>query len=242
MAAFLLEKDGFRSSLKEGRKKAGLLSSQTGSCHSGGRFRNEGGSSRWRGWGGAWSLCSPTLEKDTFCEPFFVSDCVRFLLCTHVNTLTRSRLLKVEVKSLSRVWLSATPWTVAYQAPQSMEFSRQEYWSRLPFPSPGDLPNPGIESGSPTLQADALLFTYKWHGLPTWDTTSGEGSFTERSHIYISVGVGFGVLFFDTFPPTDTPPRAPPAPAPGMLCAWDLKLANWNCFILASLGFFGHRS
>ena len=49
----------------------------------------------------------------------------------------------------------ATPWTVAYQAPQSMEFSRQEYWSALPFPPPRDLPNLGIEPGSPTLQADA---------------------------------------------------------------------------------------
>ena len=64
--------------------------------------------------------------------------------------------IRSEVKSLSRVRLFATTWTVAYQAPQSMEFSRQEYWSRLPFPSPGDLPNPGIEPGSPTLQADAL--------------------------------------------------------------------------------------
>ena len=51
---------------------------------------------------------------------------------------------------------SATPWTVAYQAPQSTDFSRQEYWSGLPFPSPGDLPDPGIEPGSPALQADAL--------------------------------------------------------------------------------------
>ena len=49
-----------------------------------------------------------------------------------------------------------SPWTGAYQAPPSMEFSRQEYWSGLPFPSPGDLPNPGIEPRSPTLQADAL--------------------------------------------------------------------------------------
>ena len=56
-----------------------------------------------------------------------------------------------EVKSLSRVRLSATPRTVAYQAPLSMEFSRQEYWSELPFPSPGDLPDPGIEPGSPAL-------------------------------------------------------------------------------------------
>ena len=60
------------------------------------------------------------------------------------------------MKLLSCVRLSATPWTVAYQAPQSMEFSRQEYWSGLPFPSPGDLPNPGMEPGSPTLQAGAL--------------------------------------------------------------------------------------
>ena len=57
---------------------------------------------------------------------------------------------------LSHVRLFATPWTVACQAPPSMGFSRQEYWSGLPFPSPGDLSNPGIEPGSPALQADAL--------------------------------------------------------------------------------------
>ena len=51
---------------------------------------------------------------------------------------------------------SATPWTVAYKASPSMGFSRQEYWSRLPLPSPGDLPDPGIEPGSSTLQADTL--------------------------------------------------------------------------------------
>ena len=52
---------------------------------------------------------------------------------------------------------SATPWTVACQAPLSMEFSRQEYWSGLPFPSLGDLPDPGIEPESPALQKDSLL-------------------------------------------------------------------------------------
>ena len=57
---------------------------------------------------------------------------------------------------LSRVQLFATPWTVTYQAPLSMGFSRYEYWNGLPFPSPGDLPNPWIESVSPSLQADAL--------------------------------------------------------------------------------------
>ena len=64
--------------------------------------------------------------------------------------------LEEEVKLLSHVWLFATRWTVAYQASLSMGFSRQEYWSGLPFPSPGDLPDPGIEPGSPTLEADAL--------------------------------------------------------------------------------------
>ena len=56
-----------------------------------------------------------------------------------------------EVKLLSHVRLFATPWTVAYHAPPSMGFSRQEYWNGLPFPSPEDLPNPGIEPGSPAL-------------------------------------------------------------------------------------------
>ena len=51
---------------------------------------------------------------------------------------------------------SDIPWTVARQAPLSMEFSRQEYWNGLPFPTPGDLPNPGIEPRSPALQVDSL--------------------------------------------------------------------------------------
>ena len=62
----------------------------------------------------------------------------------------------MKVKSLSRVRLFATPWTIAHQAFLSMGFSRQEYWSGLPFPSLGDLPDPGIEPRSPALQADAL--------------------------------------------------------------------------------------
>ena len=60
------------------------------------------------------------------------------------------------MKSLSCVQLFVTPWTVAYQAPLSMGFSRQEYWNGLPFLSPGDLPDPEIKPGSPALQADAL--------------------------------------------------------------------------------------
>ena len=65
-------------------------------------------------------------------------------------------LLTYEVKSLSCVRLCGTPWTVAYRAPPSMGFSRQEYWSGLPFPSPRDLPNPGIKPRPPALQTDAL--------------------------------------------------------------------------------------
>ena len=77
---------------------------------------------------------------------FSVSHCVYVCVCVCV---------KVKVKSLSCVSLFAVPWTVAYQAPPSMGFSRQEYWSGLPFPSPGDLPNSGIKPWSPTSQADA---------------------------------------------------------------------------------------
>ena len=64
--------------------------------------------------------------------------------------------VKVKVKSLSRIWLFVTPWTVAYQAPPSMGFPKQEYWSGLLFSSPRDLPGQGIEPGSPALQAHAL--------------------------------------------------------------------------------------
>ena len=71
-------------------------------------------------------------------------------------TLPTKVLLVKKEKSLSHVQLFVTPWTVAYQAPQSMKFSRQEYWSGLPSPSPGDLPNPGIKPGPPALQADNL--------------------------------------------------------------------------------------
>ena len=62
----------------------------------------------------------------------------------------------MKVKLLTHVWLFAVPWTAAYQTPLFMEFSKQEYWSGLPFPSPGDLPSPRVKPRSPTLQADAL--------------------------------------------------------------------------------------
>ena len=77
--------------------------------------------------------------------------------------LIRSPPLKVKVKSLSHIPLFVTPWTVAYQSLPSMGFSRQEYWSGLPFTSPGDLPNPGIQPWSPALQT---LYCLSHQGSP----------------------------------------------------------------------------
>ena len=81
----------------------------------------------------------------------------------------------VKVKLLSHIRLFATLWTVSYQASLSMGFSKQEYWSGLPFPSPGDLPDPGIEPESPTLEAGAL--TSEPPGKP-------------RSYYYSHLGAG----------------------------------------------------
>ena len=86
----------------------------------------------------------------------------------HLNTFLKENIhlwldarplmtVQQKVKLLSCVRLFATAWTVAHQAPPSLDLSRQEYWSRLPLPSPGDLPSPGIEPRSPALQADTLL-------------------------------------------------------------------------------------
>ena len=68
-----------------------------------------------------------------------------------------------------------TPWTVAYQASPSKGFSRQEYCNGLPFPSPGDLPDPGIEPGSPTLEADAL----------TSEPPIGEKNLKKNGYMYV---------------------------------------------------------
>ena len=73
-----------------------------------------------------------------------------FKTTTKKMQLIKSMKVKVKMKSLSHVQLFATPWTGAYQDPMSMGFSRQEYWSGLPFPSSGDLPDPGIKPRSPT--------------------------------------------------------------------------------------------
>ena len=81
---------------------------------------------------------------------------------------------------LNRVFFE-TPWTVACQAPLSMGFSRQEYWRGLPFPSPGDLPDPGIEARYPAVQADSLTT-----GLPGKHVDLGKGSFKAQTRWLIS--------------------------------------------------------
>ena len=70
---------------------------------------------------------------------------------TGMNAEWETHKVCMHAQSLSRVWLFVTTWTGAHQAPLSMEFSRQEYWSGLPLPTPGNLPNPGIEPVSSAL-------------------------------------------------------------------------------------------
>ena len=100
---------------------------------------------------------SPALQADALTsEPH--QGRVFLGVCKFPNQIpdTYSSYCEVNWNLLSCVWLFVTLWTVACQAPLSMGFSRQEYWSGLPFPSPGNLPGSGIKPRSPTLQADAL--------------------------------------------------------------------------------------
>ena len=95
------------------------------------------------------------LGKLYYPLPCFILYSKAKLFCYSRYLLTSHFCIPVPYDQKS-VQLLATPWTVAHQAPLLMGFSRQEYWSGLPFPSPGDLPNPGIEPGSPALQVDTL--------------------------------------------------------------------------------------
>ena len=116
-------------------------------------------------------------DKVSFSDCYYFHDCTVFFIWsnidlqhyvgfhfneyTHTHTHTHTH---VKVKSLSHVWLFATPWTVDYQAPLSMGFSRQEYWSRLPLPSAGDLPNPGIRSNLGPLHCRQTLYHLSHQG------------------------------------------------------------------------------
>ena len=114
---------------------------------------------------------------------FFIRELIPFM-----TTPPSWPKVKVKVKSLSCVRLFATPWTVAYQASPSMGFSRQEYWSGLPFPSPGDLPDPGIEPRSPALEADAL--TSEPPGKPPHDLIASQRLYLQMSSHW---GLGFNI-------------------------------------------------
>ena len=91
----------------------------------------------------------------SFLGLFYTSDP---LLCLY--EMPKCLNLCVVVWSLSHVRLFATPWTLAHQAPLSMGFPKQEHWSGMLFPSPGDLPNPGIQSVFPAWQAASLLLSH----------------------------------------------------------------------------------
>ena len=97
------------------------------------------------------------LFPSYFCSSFKTEEAFQHLVCVcvcvHIYTYMWS---EVKWKWLSCILLFAFPWTETRQASLSMEFPRQKYWSGLLFPSPGELPDPGIEPGSPSLQADSL--------------------------------------------------------------------------------------
>ena len=86
---------------------------------------------------------------------------VRYILNLFIFFLCHPGLCVCVLSCFSRVWLWATVWTVACLAPLSMRFSRQEYWSGLPRPPPGDLPDPRIEPGSPALWEDSLPLSHQ---------------------------------------------------------------------------------
>ena len=91
-----------------------------------------------------------------FQAPFLLLLPICPLLAGHRVPVPGRSMHAYMLSRLSCIQLFVIPWTIACQAPLSMGFSRQEYWSGLPFLSPGDLPDPGIEPASPTLQADSL--------------------------------------------------------------------------------------
>ena len=104
------------------------------------RVRRKGARLKWEDLGG-FEPCLPL--------PFIQS-------MSHPTLITQCKILSCGGLAAKSCLTLTTPWTVACQAPLSMGFSRQAYWSGLPCPSPGDLPNPGIETGSSALQADSL--------------------------------------------------------------------------------------
>ena len=139
----------------------------------------------------------------TYCPPTLLYPFMPLIMALHLTCLALlmpSELLRACV--LSHVWLFATPWTVACQTPLSMGFSRQEYWSRLPFPPPGDLPNPGIKPTSPALErwilyhwatgeALQILLTQSWNEIPLGNDLLLYESISSHYHSYALMCFGF---------------------------------------------------
>ena len=124
---------------------------------------------------------------------FLKTLCVLYFGAVHLFSYTKTVHLYILsfwtfcVYVLSHVWLFATPWTVACQVPLSMGFPRQEYWSALPFPPPGDLPNPGIETvplGSPALAGRLFTTSATWEA-PFWTLTKGNILISQSLHKYL---------------------------------------------------------
>ena len=110
--------------------------------------------------------------------------------------------IEVKRKSVSCVWLFVTPWTVCSQALLCMEFSRSEYWGRLPCPPPGHLPNPGIELRSPALQVDSLPSSQRsFEAKGRWNVR--DSTFPSYHTSYTCPKVLFWILylFYSYFPP-----------------------------------------
>ena len=146
---------------------------------------------------GSAKLCSDLQELWDIKCCCFISFLI-FLMCRYIYMLPKkintvpafSFWKKVKVLVTHSCQTVVTPWTVAHQAPLSMGFSRQEYWSGLPFPSPGDLPDPGIEPVSPTLQVDYLL------SEPQREECGEKFVFNKRSQYVESKERGFESLFY----------------------------------------------
>ena len=114
----------------------------------------------------------------------------------NINKIDKPLAKLVKWKALSYIWFFVTPSTVACQAPLSMGFSRKEYWNGLPFPFPGDLPNPGFKPRSPTLQADSLLSE-----PPGKPKNTGDGSLSLLQGTFPTQVLNRGVNSFPSEPP-----------------------------------------
>ena len=112
------------------------------------------------------NLLTQKPGRSRFIVDFIVNTEEIYLKSSHHTTLASPLLLLLCCSVVPSSF--ATPWTVAYQAPPSMGFSRQEYWNGLPFPSPGDVPDPGIEPMSPALQADSFLLSHQRSPASSW--------------------------------------------------------------------------